>query len=582
MSLEQARIRRQQQVEKLCAASARAISGVADLHFRGRRLHHGRTPLPVFAPHLHPESESADFAVLRGAADAQALRLCSSDNALHARLRPQDPLEQVVFDLIEQLRVEALVPAQLPGVQRNLRLCFAAWTTAFCDAGLADTAAGILLFTVAQICRSRVTGDPVPEEIEDMMEATRAGIGSMLGAALLGLRRDRSHQQAYARHALHIARVVGELLRTAGAQVGRTRLNGASLAPAAFTLPEDTLGEPTDRFVTASFGRSQALDAAGARYKVFTRAYDRVRTPASLVRTPVLREYRQQLDASIAARGANVMRLARDLRQLLAHLRHDGWEGGQEEGLIDGRRLAQLVSTPRERRLFKTERPHEQVDCVVGFLIDCSGSMKEHAPTLAMLLDLFVRALELAGAHTEILGFTTGAWNGGRARRDWLQAGRPDQPGRLNELCHLVFKDADTRWRSARADIAALLKPDLFREGVDGEAVLWAHGRLQAREELRKLLVVVTDGSPMDSATQLTNDRHYLEHHLRDVAQQIQRQGDVEISALGVGLDLTPYYSRSHVLDLGDDSIHRMLREIAQLMLPRTRFGGSGVSRRYA
>jgi len=197
--------------------------------------------------------------------------------------------------------------------------------------------------------------------------------------------------------------------------------------------------------------------------------------------------------------------------------------------------------------------------------------MREHIESIALLLDVFTHALEMAGATSEILGFTTGAWNGGRVQRDWLRAGRPADPGRLNELCHIVCKDADTGWRRARSNIAAMLKADLFREGLDGEALLWAAGRLDACSASCKLLVVVSDGSPMDSATNLANDAYYLDHHLRDVVQGIEAGGHIGIAGLGVGLDLSHYYSRSHVLDLGETSVNRLLREIATLMLRHSR-----------
>jgi len=192
--------------------------------------------------------------------------------------------------------------------------------------------------------------------------------------------------------------------------------------------------------------------------------------------------------------------------------------------------------------------------------------MKQHIEPLATLLDLFTRALEQAGVASEVLGFSTGAWNGGRARRDWLKAGQPPWPGRLNELSHRVFKDADTRWRRARLGIAALLKTDLFREGIDGEAVDWAVARLDARPEARKLLVVVSDGCPMDGATNLANDAFYLDNHLKQVLQRHERAGRVEICALGVGLDLSPFYSRCQALDLGAPLGHALLRDILQLL----------------
>ena len=222
--------------------------------------------------------------------------------------------------------------------------------------------------------------------------------------------------------------------------------------------------------------------------------------------------------------------------------------------------------------MFRVERQEPVADCVVSFLIDCSGSMKQHMESVAMVVDVFVRALEQAGMASEVLGFTTGAWNGGRARRDWQRTGRPLHPGRLNEVCHMVFKDADTPWRRARRDMAALLKADLFREGIDGEAVDWACNRLGARCEARRLLVVLSDGCPMDSATQLANDPYYLDHHLRDVVARREAGGAVRIHGLGVGLDLSPYYRRSHALDLLGSSVsNQVFTEIVGLLAGRGR-----------
>jgi cobaltochelatase CobT len=208
---------------------------------------------------------------------------------------------------------------------------------------------------------------------------------------------------------------------------------------------------------------------------------------------------------------------------------------------------------------------------VVGFLIDCSGSMKQHIAAVTVLVDVFVRALEQAGVASELLGFTTGAWNGGQAARDWHRAGRPEHPGRLNEVCHLVFKDADTPWRRARRDIAALLKADLFREGIDGEAVEWACARLAARDEERRLLIVVSDGCPMDTATGLANDAHYLDQHLREVLRRHERPGGVEVFGVGVGLDLSAFYSRSRALDLSTPPGNEACFEIVEMLAGRGR-----------
>jgi cobaltochelatase CobT len=575
----QIRSRHQERIEELCASSIRALSGERDLHFRGQRLHRGRRALPLFAPHLHPRLDGDDFETFRGAADGLALRLLNSDPTLHRRLSPDQadsPIERMVFELLEQFRAESMVPVGMLGVRHNLRHCFETWSLAFHHAGKTESARGLLLYTLTQVCRSRVTFDPVVEETEDMLEATRGALAPLIGHDLAGLRRDRHDQAAYAVHALNIARTIAEMLRAGGdesddeADAAADRIEDDD-AWAAFSMLLDN-GDSIDQGVaTAVSGRSLVLDGDEGGYRVYTRAYDREVDAAALVRTDLLKEFRERLDRRVAGTGINLAHLARDLKALLAVPTRDGWDGAQEEGLIDGRRLAQLIATPNERRLFRIEREEPVADCLVTLLIDCSGSMKEHIESIATLVDVLVRALEQAGAASEVLGFTTNAWNGGRAQRDWLRAGRPPHPGRLNEACHMVFKSADTTWRRARPGIAALLKSELFREGIDGEAVEWAMRRARidtrngGRNESRKMLIVISDGSPMDSATQLANDRHYLDHHLKDVVASHEQSG-AEIYGLGVGLDLSPYYSRSHVLDLSDGVGTIVFRELLAMI----------------
>ena len=571
-SAMQRRVRQEELVAELCAGVVRAFSGERDLHFRGRRLHRGRMALPWFAPHLHPSPDTDDFASFRGVADGLALRLTASDAALHQSLRPEEPVERMLFEMLEQFRAEAMAPEAMVGMRHNLRHRHEEWSLAFHHSGLTDTARGLLLYAVAQICRARVNGEQVVEETEDMLEATRFALAPLIGHALAGLRKDRADQAAYAVHARAIARIVAAMLHEAGdGDSEAARDAHVDDKRSVFSLVADMDQEIVERFTTAESGRSEALEGAGGAYRVFTDAYDREHDAATLARKEVLAGHREKLDRRIAAQGVNIARLARELRALLAEPERDGWDGAQEEGLVDGRRLAQLVASPTERRLFRTERMEPLADCIVTFLIDCSGSMKEHAEPVAMMVDVFARALEQAGVACEVLGFTTGAWNGGRPQREWVRAGRPPHPGRLNERCHIVFKAAATPWRRARPAMAALLKADLFREGIDGEAVDWACMRLRQRGEARKLLMVISDGSPMDSATHLANDAHYLDHHLRDVVARQEQRGDIEIAGIGVGLDLSPCYSRSHVLDLANPSGNTIFREVIGLMAGRHR-----------
>ncbi len=565
----QQQARRQQRVEELCAATLRALTGDASLHYRGRRLYRGEARLPMHAPHLRVEAAEDDFVDCRAAADGMALRLLHSDAALHRRLLPPDPIERLVFELLEQLRVETQLPPDMPGMGANLLARFENWSRAFYRSGLTEGTLGMLLYTVAQMCWSRLNARRVLEETEDYIEGTRAALVGELGSALAGIRRHRHHQAAFAPHALAIARIVGQRVRDERAAAGEDT-NGEDEDEAAarsFALLLDfDQDDGEDGIAAAGTGASKQFEDAGQRYRVFTTRYDREEEAGSLVRKALLREYRERLDTRVREQGINRSRLARMLAAVLAEPRRDGWLFGEEEGRVDGRRLAQLVSSPAERRLFRREQLKPAADCCFAILIDCSGSMKTHIERVATLADILLRTLESVGVRTELLGFTTGAWNGGRAGRDWQSAGRPAAPGRLNEVCHMVFKEAERSWRRARPDIAALFKPDLFREGIDGEAVDWACERLLARAESRRILMVISDGCPADSATGLANDAFYLDNHLKEVVARRERQGAVEILGLGVGLDLSPFYRRCLATDMSQALDNSLFHEIVQLV----------------
>ncbi|MCC4118438.1 cobalt chelatase [Aromatoleum toluclasticum] len=565
----QQQARRQQRVEELCAATLRALTGRPALHYRGRRLYAGESSVPVHAPHLRIDAGTDAFADCRAAADGIALRLLHSDPALHARLTPADPVERLVFELLEQLRVETLAPATMPGMAHNLHERFVSWSRAFYRSGLTEGSVGILLYTVAQMCWSRLTTRPVLEDTEDYIESTRMGLVSAMGTSLAGIRRQRHDQAAFAPHALAIARIVGERVRAeqAAAEDGdQADQDEPATRDFALLLDFDGDGDGDNGIAAATTGTSKVLADAALAYRVYTTRFDTEVAAGQLVRRALLREYRERLDRCVAEQGLNLPRLARQLAAVLTRPTRDGWRFGEEEGHIDGRRLAQVISSPAERRVFRQERHLPQSDCIVGLLLDCSGSMKAHIEPVAVMIDALLRALDMIGVATELLGFTTGTWNGGRAYRDWMSRGRPSHPGRLNEVCHMVFKDAERNWRRARTDIAALFKADLFREGIDGEAVDWACNRLLARPEARRILIVISDGCPSDSATGLANDPFYLDNHLKDVVARRSREGAVEILGLGVGLDLSPFYRRSLAADLTQGLDNTLFPEIVQLI----------------
>jgi cobaltochelatase CobT len=547
-------IRREQNVRELRAASIRALSQQRDLHFRGTALYRGRRPVPMPAPHLHPPTD-------RGAADGMALRLQHNDPDVHVELLPEGAASRLVFEMLEQFRVESLVPPMWPGVRRNLADRFRGWSQEFEASRSVETTSGLLLYTVAQVCRSWITAEPIAEPTRDQIEQTRFELSSTIGRELALLRRNRHCQKAFGVCARAIADRVANLPQL------QTEPGERDPGWDAFEWLFDT--ESDDSTTPPAPGRPyRARHAESAEYRVFSGAYDETRSLATLVRPAQLREYRERVDRAIEASGVNVRALGRRLTQLFAEPHDDRWDSGRDSGFVDGRRLAQLVATPKERNIFLAKAPAPRTDAIVSFLVDCSGSMKTFSEPVTVLVDVFVRALELAGVGCEVLGFTTASWNGGRVRRDWNRAGKPRNPGRLNEVRHVVIKSADAPYRSARSAIAGLLKVDLYREGIDGEAVEWARNRLEARDEQRRILVVISDGSPMDSSTSLANDPDYLDQHLRDV---LAARSDVDICAVGVGLDLSIYYDRCTALDLARGTTRQVLTDVLETIATATR-----------
>lgn len=561
---------RRQDIHRLTAAVLRALTGENRFLFRGQHLHKGQHALAVTTPHLVLGLEGDAVVMLRGAVDSIALREQYSDPVVHAERRPPEPVARLLFELLEQLRVESLVAETMPGSRVNLHAQFEHWSRGFHRAGGTDSAIGILIYTVCQICWSRLNAAHVLAETEDFMEATRAALAPVIGSDLMGLRRHRHAQDAYAPHALSIARCISAMVDAAEEEQGTTARAKAHTRALLFALQLDVQTQESDA-AAAALGVHLRSTVAPPDYQVLTTQFDRIVVATTLVRAALLQELRAELDSTIAARAIALPRLVRHAVKVLAVPQPGGWDDGQDTGYIDGRRLAQLVSAPTQHALFRLPQHKPQSDCLVSFLIDCSGSMRTHSRALTLLLDLLVRAFDMAGVTTEVLGFTTGAWHGGRARKTWLQRGSPSGPGRLNELCHLIFKDAKTPWRRARTGIAALLKADLFREGIDGEAIDWACTRMAARSERRQILVVVSDGSPTDGATSLANDPGYLEGHLTAVVARHERGGNVELCGLGVGFDLTATFTRCLAIDLSIPVDSALCHQVITLIGGRVR-----------
>ncbi|MEM7359525.1 MAG: hypothetical protein AAF431_10540 [Pseudomonadota bacterium] len=559
-----------QKLEHRCATSARALAGQPALHYRDHQICLGAQPLWLQSPHLQLDLSTCDASELRGVADSIALRLHFSDQQLHQHLAPQQALQRLVVDLLEQLRCESLAPRQFPAIKANLRRRFIYWANQAAHSRLTENNIGLLIYTVAIMCWSRLLAQAIPEQIEEVIEATRWGLAKPVSALLRDLKNYRTDQRKFNQYAHQLAEVVasmvGNNLEGEDSEV-RTSLrllvkNGESSHSWLLLDPTQSLSGGMDDITLLPNPASESAFS----YRVYNRAYDQEVSATKTIRAAQLKKFRHQLDKRIGLQTVNKHRVARQLGELLANPALSGWSFGEEEGYLDSARLARLITSPQERRLFRREDHRPASDCLVSILVDNSGSMTHHNEFLAALVDTLAHILELAGITTEVLGFTTGEWSGGRLMKEWQAAGKPDHPGRLNSLRHTVYKAASTPWRRARSAIAGMLKSDLFREGVDGEALLWALHRLKQRPEQKKILLMISDGSPMDTATALANSPEYLDQHLVQVARSIENSSDIALAALGVGLDLSTYYQSNFAISLSEQLDTADYMNIAKLL----------------
>lgn len=546
-----ARARRQQKLDHLTAAALRALAGNPALGFRAPYAWRGGEPMAWMPPHLHSGEEDG-LLTYRAIADSLALRERLGDPVAHARHAP-DPasppasdtvLARMLYEWFEHLRVEALAPETLPGSAHNLRRHFEDWSRRYHDSPLVETRLGLLLFSVSVSVWSRLARVAPEERLQDTMESTRAGLADLLGGPLYAMSRHLREPALFAPASAALAREVAALAAEAAQGAGGKEERRGSWS-SSFYLWFDPSPKDDDALPLAPAGAQRLLPADADRYRVFTQQFDRERVASELVRAAVLDDNLRQLEDSLRHWQPPVRRLARELALTLQRPERDGWLFDQEAGRIDGRQLPRIVASPHETRLFKLEAEQARVDAALTLLIDCSGSMKAHAEQVALFAMVLGRMAELAQVPFEVLGFTTSSWNGGQARALWqkkrLGAGPGMTPGRVADRLHLVLQPAGMRARRARREIAALLKADLYKEGLDGEAIEWACERLHRKGAARRVLLVMSDGCPTETATHQLNAPHYLEHHLRDVVAR-QERGGVDIIGIGIALDLSPFY----------------------------------------
>ena len=552
-----------------------------------------------------PEREVAEA---RGFADAAALKLRHHDAALHARGAPADDIARSVFNAAEQARVEALGSRAMEGVRANLvRVTEMRMRTD--PITRARNKAEVPLATAIQLMvRERLTGEAPPTAAAEGLKLVSGWIEEKAGSDLDALGLALDDQAAFAALANKLLQDL-ELIE-GDAQPDRDPEEGdesdgedQSEGDSDDDSDDDSGGGEGEADIRVEQGDSgdgeeqgdypeedmsdgeQGLGEEGEDgmlpirpnrplsdlppqfdYKMFTTRFDETVEATELCDEEELGRLRAYLDQQLIHLQGAVTKLANRLQRRLMAQQNRSWDFDQEEGLLDAARLARVVINPAHSLSYKVERDTDFRDTVVTLLIDNSGSMRGRPISIAAIsADIMARTLERCGVKVEILGFTTRAWKGGQAREKWLTEGRPPQPGRLNDLRHIVYKKADEPWRRARKNLGLMMREGLLKENIDGEALLWAHNRLIARGEERRILMVISDGAPVDDSTLSVNSGTYLERHLRQVIGWIEARSPVELVAIGIGHDVTRYYARAVTIMDAEQLGGTMVEQLAGL-----------------
>ncbi|MFC3302744.1 cobaltochelatase subunit CobT [Parvularcula lutaonensis] len=598
--------------KRVLAQATRAISAEpeADVKFGGDRPvvdgSEARLPLPP------RKLDRKKVSISRGHADAAALKLAHHDEALHQKLQPDNPEGRVLFAALEDLRCEALGANAMEGIGRNLD---AALERALDEKGyrrMEDRQDVPVTDIIQLLARERMTGRPVPQSAEKLVELWREEIENTCGDALDALVARDTHidQEAFSKLAREIIEAIdlgdktgdeetreddqdappdeGEQPEVDGQDEDENQAPEGDSEPEDQTpdfgeandgeadMPDDPTqideGDPRDEAGDeAPILRRETLGDSGEIYRPYTTEYDQIAHAHELCLPDELVRLRKQLDGQLENLHAVVARLANRLHRRLLAQQNRAWQFDLDEGVLDAARLSRVVIDPFQPLSFKQETEQEFRDTTVTLLIDNSGSMRGRPITVAAICaDILARTLERCGVKVEILGFTTKAWKGGQSREKWVRDGRPKHPGRLNDLRHIIYKPAGVPWRRSRENLGLMLKEGLLKENIDGEALLWAHDRLIARPEQRRILMVISDGAPVDDTTSSANGGSYLERHLREVIAMIENRSPVELLAIGIGHDVTRFYRRAITITDVDQLGGAMTEQLAALFEDET------------
>ncbi len=542
-------------IHALCANDKAEIQlGATHPHYKGQR---------VFLP--APPRQKAHYARWRGQADSLALQLAHHEETLHARLAPQGEKQKALFTLAEQKRCEALGAEDYTGCAQNLTALYQQQ-----QAPPQTHALSLELLTRLSPIAIKTTHKETQQH--------RQHLSQKLGKALSALKPHLHNQQAFAKA---FQKLLPQLITTMENKTDKetpqdqppqkkqeetqnqTPQNQAPTTPKELTLTEEEAETETDPQELPPLPLTPPQQTHPHEYKVFTRQFDRILHAEDICTRTELQTYRQELDRQMAGLEYIPQRLARLLQYKLLARQKQHWRHDAEEGILDSTRLTRILTRPENPQCHKEPQEKNWRDSVVSLLIDNSGSMRGRPiMTAAICTDILARALELCRVRTEILGFTTLEWRGGKARKKWLSEGKPKNPGRLNGLAHIIYKSAHTPWHKARRDIALMLHEGLLKENIDGEALLWAHERLKNMDMERRILMVLSDGVPIDDATCRENGASYLEDNLRQTVTFLESR--IELIAIGIGnVNIDQYTHRANITDidrLGETMIEELTR----------------------
>ncbi|MDR9773995.1 cobaltochelatase subunit CobT [Rhizobium hidalgonense] len=587
----------------------RSIAGDGDVEVTFANERPGMTGERIRLPELSKRPTAHELAVTRGLGDSMALRLACHDEKMHATMAPQGSDARAIFDVVEQARVESIGALRMEGMAANLRSMTEEKYSKANFTGIERQEDAPVGEAVAMMVREKLTGQRPPASAGKVLDLWRGFIEGKAGTELDNLSGAINDQQAFAKvirnmlSAMEMAEEYGDDDSDAdnddqsdqedqpsGDEQDQDEVDedaGTDAAPVedsevadeqmedgetegAEISDDDMMEEGEDDSETPGETRRPNTPFADFNekvdYHVFTEEFDEIITAEELCDAAELERLRAFLDKQLAHLQGAVGRLANRLQRRLMAQQNRSWDFDLEEGYLDPARLQRIIIDPMQALSFKMERDTQFRDTVVTLLIDNSGSMRGRPITVAATCaDILARTLERCGVKVEILGFTTKAWKGGQARESWLAGGKPQTPGRLNDLRHIIYKSADAPWRRARANLGLMMREGLLKENIDGEALIWAHNRLLARREQRRILMMISDGAPVDDSTLSVNPGNYLERHLRAVIERIETRSPVELLAIGIGHDVTRYYRRAVTIVDADELAGAMTEQLASL-----------------